>query len=63
MGHYTLRDKHGVRMEHGLDHEYLVSTSNVLLFGINIYCVQKFEFELIPISIVIMWCVVKIIHE
>ena len=44
-GHYTLCDKHGVRMEHGLDYEYIVSTSNVLLFGINIKCIQKIEFE------------------
>ena len=34
-------DKHGVRMEHGLDYEYIVSTSNVLLFGINIKYIQK----------------------
>ena len=44
-GHYTLCDKHGVRMEHGLDYEYIVSTSNLLLFGINIKCIQKIEFE------------------
>ena len=41
VGHYTLCDKHGVRMEHGLDYEYIVSTSNVLLFGINIKCIKK----------------------
>ena len=46
-GHYTLCDKHGVHMEHGLDYEYIVSTSNVLLFGINIKCIQNFEFEFI----------------
>ena len=46
-GHYTLCDKHDVRMEHGLDYEYIVSTSNVLLFGINIKCIQKIEFEFI----------------
>lgn len=40
-----LCDKHGVPMEHGLDYEYIVSTSNVLLFGINIKCIQKIEFE------------------
>ena len=34
-------DKHGVRMEHGLDYEYIVSTSNVVLFGINIKCIKK----------------------
>ena len=34
-------------MEHGLDYEYLVSTSNVLLFGIKIKCIQKIEFEFI----------------
>ena len=45
VGHYTMCDKHGVRMEHGLDYEYIVSTSNVLLFGINIKCIQKIEFE------------------
>ena len=56
-------DKPGVCMEHGLDYEYIVSTSNVLLFGINFKCVQKFEFEFISISIVIMWCVIKVIHE
>ena len=56
-------DKHGVHMEHGLDYEYIVSTSNVLLFGINIRCVRKFKFEFISISIVIMWCVIKVIHE
>ena len=50
-------------MDHGLDYEYIVSTSNVLLFGINIKCVQKFEFAFISISILIMWCVVKVIHE
>ena len=33
-------DKHGVRMEHGFDYEYIVSTSNVLLFGINIKCIR-----------------------
>ena len=33
VGHYTLCDKHGVHIEHGLNYEYLVSTSNVLLFG------------------------------
>ena len=32
-------------MEHGLDYEYIVSTSNVLLFGINIKRIQKIEFE------------------
>ena len=37
---------HGVHMEHGLDYEYIVSTSNVLLFGINIKCIQKLGFEL-----------------
>ena len=46
-GYYTLCDKHGVHMEHGLDYEYLVSTSNVILFGINIKCIQKIEFEFI----------------
>ena len=44
-GHYTVCDKHGVHMEHGLDYEYIVSTSNVLLFGITIKCIQKIEFE------------------
>ena len=44
-GHYTLCDKYGVRMEPGLDYEYIVSPSNVLLFGINIKCIQKIEFE------------------
>ena len=44
-GRNTLCDKHGVCMEHGLDYEYIVSTSNVLLFGINIKCIQKIEFE------------------
>ena len=44
-GHYTLCDKHGVRMEHGLYYEYIVSKSNVILFGINIKCIQKREFE------------------
>ena len=68
-GHYTLCDKHGVRMEHGLDYEYLVSTSNVLLFGINIKCIQKIEFEFmqytqfIPMSVVIMSCAIKVRHE
>ena len=46
-GDYTLCDKHGVRMEHGLYYEYIVSTSNVLLFGINIKCIEKIEFEFI----------------
>ena len=46
-GHYTLCDKHNVHMKHGLDNEDLVSTSNVLLFGINIKCIQKIEFEFI----------------
>ena len=67
--HYTLCDKDGVHMEHDLDYEYIVSTSNVLLFGININFIQKIEFEFmwytqfISISIVIMWCVIKVIHE
>ena len=46
-GHYTLCDRHSVHMKHGLDYEDLVSTSNVLLFGINIKCIQKVEFEFI----------------
>ena len=56
-------------MEHGLDYEDLVSTSNVLLFGINIKWIQNFEFEFIQYkqfmanSIVIMWCVIKVIDE
>ena len=36
---------HETPLEHGLDYEYIVSTSNVLLFGINIKCIQKTEFE------------------
>ena len=47
VGHYTFCDKHGVRMEHGLDYEYIVSTSNIVLFGINIKFIQKIEFEFI----------------
>ena len=47
VGHYTMCDKLGVRMKHGLDYEDLVSISNLLLFGIEIKCIQNFEFEFI----------------
>ena len=43
-GALYLCEKHGA---HGLDYEDLVSTSNVLLFGINIKCIQNFEFKFI----------------
>jgi hypothetical protein len=44
-----LCDKHSVHMKHGLDYEDLASTSNVLLFGIDMKCIQNFEFEFIYI--------------
>ena len=46
-GHYTFCDKYSVHMEHGLDYEDLASTSNIVSFGINIKCIQNFEFEFI----------------